>query len=91
MYRVDLEEKARRFETSNSNVSRPEDRSFFFSMFFLYLFFFYSSYIIGALQADPSLPYSLPKLIKLVQMDVDSWTCHREWIVYVWNHSLVAV
>ncbi|KAF8809416.1 ribonuclease H-like protein [Phlegmacium glaucopus] len=43
------------------------------------------SYIIGALQANPSLPYSLPKLIELVQMDTGSWTRHRKWIIYAWN------
>jgi len=45
------------------------------------------SYVIGALQANPSLPYSLPKLIKLVQMDAGSWTRHREWIIHVWNQN----
>jgi hypothetical protein len=89
-------EKARRFETNNSNVSVPEIIDFIQSFLqltclFYFYFYFHSTYIIAALKADPSRPYSLPKLIKLVQMDVESWILHREWIVYVWNQNLVAV
>lgn len=39
------------------------------------------SYIIAALQNDSGLEYKLDKLVELVQMDLDSWSRHREWIV----------
>lgn len=38
------------------------------------------TYIIGALQNDPELEYNLDKLVELVQMDLDSWSRHRNWI-----------
>ena len=39
------------------------------------------SYVIGALQADTSLPYSMPDLIALVQLEIGSWSRYREWIL----------
>lgn len=44
---------------------------------------FYSSYIIGALALQPnsSLPYSLPKLIKLVQ--IDAWVIDYYFFKFV--------
>jgi hypothetical protein len=44
-----------------------------------------SSYVIGALQADASLPFEIWKLRELVQMDGASWVRHREWILNVWS------
>ena len=43
-----------------------------------------SSYVIGALQADSTLPFSMRKLRALVQMDGPSWVRHREWILSAW-------
>ncbi|KIP05639.1 hypothetical protein PHLGIDRAFT_73964 [Phlebiopsis gigantea 11061_1 CR5-6] len=39
------------------------------------------SYVIWALQADASLPYSMPDLIALVQLEIGSWARHRGWIL----------
>ncbi|KAH7925341.1 ribonuclease H-like protein [Leucogyrophana mollusca] len=38
------------------------------------------SYVIGALQADPSLPFNMDKLKDLVRMEASSWQRHRQWI-----------
>ncbi|KAI6145225.1 ribonuclease H-like protein [Pisolithus tinctorius] len=38
------------------------------------------SYVVGALQADASLPFDLRELRELVQMEVGSWQRHRAWI-----------
>ncbi|EPQ51973.1 ribonuclease H-like protein [Gloeophyllum trabeum ATCC 11539] len=38
------------------------------------------SYVIRALQADPTLPYSVPRLKELVQQEASSWQRHRDWI-----------
>ncbi|RDB28236.1 Werner Syndrome-like exonuclease [Hypsizygus marmoreus] len=43
------------------------------------------SYIVGALQADPKLPFEMWKLRELVQSDGASWVRHREWILSVWG------
>lgn len=43
-----------------------------------------SSYVIGALQADSTLPFGMWKLRELVQMDGASWVRHREWILSTW-------
>jgi hypothetical protein len=42
-----------------------------------------SSYIIGALQSDPSLPFDMDRLKALVQMEAGSWRRHRDWILEV--------
>ena len=42
------------------------------------------SYVIGALQADSTLPFEMWKLRGLVQMDGASWVRHREWMLSVW-------
>ncbi|EIN14444.1 ribonuclease H-like protein [Punctularia strigosozonata HHB-11173 SS5] len=39
------------------------------------------SYVIGALQADPRLPFSLERLKTLVQLEASSWARHRDWIM----------
>ncbi|TFK67626.1 hypothetical protein BDN72DRAFT_730012, partial [Pluteus cervinus] len=38
------------------------------------------SYIIGALQHDPSLPFDWDALLELLQMEITSWERHRGWI-----------
>ncbi|KAF5347126.1 hypothetical protein D9756_010943 [Leucocoprinus leucothites] len=38
-------------------------------------------YIIAALQNDSGLEHKLDKLVELVQMDLHSWSRHREWVV----------
>jgi hypothetical protein len=43
-----------------------------------------SSYVVGALQADSTLPFKISKLRELVQMDGASWVRHREWILRAW-------
>jgi hypothetical protein len=44
----------------------------------------YRSYVIGALQCDPQLPFKMSKLRDLVQSDGTSWVRHREWILKTW-------
>jgi hypothetical protein len=39
-----------------------------------------SSYILRALNEDPTLPFSLEDLISLVRLDSASWTYHRDTI-----------
>ncbi|EGO26669.1 hypothetical protein SERLADRAFT_436475 [Serpula lacrymans var. lacrymans S7.9] len=39
------------------------------------------SYVIGALQADTSLPFNMDKLKELVRMESSSWQRHRQWIL----------
>lgn len=39
------------------------------------------SYVIGALQADTTLPYSMAALKDLVQLEAGSWVRHRDWIL----------
>ena len=43
--------------------------------------------MVGALQADPGLPFSMEKLRELVQMDGASWERHRDWILQVWSNG----
>ena len=43
-----------------------------------------SSYIVGALQADSTLPFDMRKLRELVQMNGASWIRHREWVLSAW-------
>ncbi|KZT22911.1 ribonuclease H-like protein, partial [Neolentinus lepideus HHB14362 ss-1] len=38
------------------------------------------SYVIRALQADATLPYSMPRLKELVQLEAGSWQRHKGWI-----------
>ncbi|TDL20638.1 ribonuclease H-like protein [Rickenella mellea] len=38
------------------------------------------SYVVGALQADPLLPFSQDRLTELVQMEASSWVRHREFL-----------
>ncbi|KAH0831103.1 ribonuclease H-like protein [Lanmaoa asiatica] len=38
------------------------------------------SYVIGALQADPRLPFDMDELKALVVMEAGSWQRHRQWI-----------
>ncbi|KAF8624705.1 hypothetical protein AX17_007036 [Amanita inopinata Kibby_2008] len=45
------------------------------------------SYVIGALQADSKLPFSMERLRELVQMDAGSWERHREWILQAWREG----
>ncbi len=40
-----------------------------------------SSYVVRALQADPSLPYDMDRLKVFVQLESGSWARHREWIL----------
>ncbi|TFK67624.1 ribonuclease H-like protein [Pluteus cervinus] len=42
------------------------------------------SYVIKALQDDPSLPFDLDTLRQLVQMEIGSWDMHRNWIMQKW-------
>ncbi|KDQ54182.1 hypothetical protein JAAARDRAFT_38785 [Jaapia argillacea MUCL 33604] len=39
------------------------------------------SYVVRALQADSSLPFSVDGLKSLVQLEAGSWQRHRQWIV----------
>ncbi|RDX45534.1 ribonuclease H-like protein [Lentinus brumalis] len=39
------------------------------------------SYVVRALQADPSLPYDMDRLKVFVQLESGSWARHREWIL----------
>jgi hypothetical protein len=41
------------------------------------------SYVVGALQADPGLPYDRDRLWALVQEEAGSWARHREWLLKV--------
>ena len=36
--------------------------------------------MVRALQADPSLPYSMERLKAFVRLEAGSWVRHREWI-----------
>ncbi|EJF59660.1 ribonuclease H-like protein [Dichomitus squalens LYAD-421 SS1] len=38
------------------------------------------SYVVRALQADPSLPFSMERLKAFVQLEAGSWRRHRDWI-----------
>ncbi|KZT63392.1 ribonuclease H-like protein [Daedalea quercina L-15889] len=38
------------------------------------------SYVVRALQDDPSLPFSMDRLKELVQSEAGSWARHRDWI-----------
>ncbi|KAF8557464.1 ribonuclease H-like protein [Imleria badia] len=38
------------------------------------------SYVVGALQADPRLPFDMAELKALVLMEASSWQRHRQWI-----------
>ncbi|KAF8452421.1 ribonuclease H-like domain-containing protein [Boletus edulis BED1] len=38
------------------------------------------SYVVGALQADPRLPFNVAKLKTLVLMEASSWQRHGQWI-----------
>jgi hypothetical protein len=49
--------------------------------------FTFRSYVIGALQADPTLPFEMKRLRKLVQMESGSWERHRAWILKVGNEE----
>ncbi|KAI0795591.1 ribonuclease H-like domain-containing protein [Abortiporus biennis] len=39
------------------------------------------SYVVKALQTDPSLPYCMTKLKAFVQLEISSWDRHRDWIL----------
>lgn len=39
------------------------------------------SYVVGAIQADTSLPFNMSKLLELVKMEAGSWSRHREWLM----------
>ncbi|KAJ2987767.1 hypothetical protein NUW54_g9330 [Trametes sanguinea] len=39
------------------------------------------SYVVRALQADPTLPFSMARLKEFVQLEAGSWARHREWIL----------
>ncbi|EIW53709.1 ribonuclease H-like protein [Trametes versicolor FP-101664 SS1] len=39
------------------------------------------SYVVRALQADPTLPFSMDRLKAFVQLEAGSWVRHREWIM----------
>ncbi|KAI0752906.1 ribonuclease H-like domain-containing protein [Daedaleopsis nitida] len=39
------------------------------------------SYVVGALQADPRLPFSTDRLKAFVQLEAGSWRRHRDWIL----------
>ncbi|KAF8873464.1 ribonuclease H-like domain-containing protein [Infundibulicybe gibba] len=45
------------------------------------------SYIISALQADEKLPFEMPRLLELVQMDLGSWSRHRQWLLRKWTRA----
>ena len=40
-----------------------------------------SSYVVGALQADPNLPFSMERLKAFVQLEAGSWRRHKDWIL----------
>ncbi|KAG2366412.1 hypothetical protein BDR07DRAFT_1396459 [Suillus spraguei] len=39
------------------------------------------SYVVGAIQADTSLPFDMSKLLELVKMEAGSWSRHRAWLM----------
>ncbi|KAG2133162.1 hypothetical protein BD769DRAFT_1572944 [Suillus cothurnatus] len=39
------------------------------------------SYVVGAIQADTSLPFDMSKLLELVKMEAGSWSRHRTWLM----------
>ncbi|KAJ8587128.1 ribonuclease H-like protein [Rhizopogon salebrosus TDB-379] len=39
------------------------------------------SYVVGAIQADTSLPFDMSKLLDLVRMEAGSWQRHQTWLV----------
>ncbi|OJA16521.1 hypothetical protein AZE42_00655 [Rhizopogon vesiculosus] len=39
------------------------------------------SYVVGAIQADTSLPFDMGKLLDLVRMEAASWQRHRAWLI----------
>ena len=39
------------------------------------------SYVVRALQADASLPFSMERLKAFVQLEAGSWRRHRDWIL----------
>ncbi|KAI0633974.1 ribonuclease H-like domain-containing protein [Trametes polyzona] len=39
------------------------------------------SYVVRALQADPTLPFSMDRLKELVQLEAGSWMRHKDWIL----------
>jgi hypothetical protein len=39
------------------------------------------SYVVGAIQADTSLPFDMSKLLELVKMEAGSWSRHRAWLI----------
>ncbi|KAI0694545.1 ribonuclease H-like domain-containing protein [Cytidiella melzeri] len=39
------------------------------------------SYVVGALQAEPTLPFSMSRLKTLAQQEARSWARHRKWIL----------
>ncbi|KAG0699052.1 hypothetical protein DFH29DRAFT_938237 [Suillus ampliporus] len=39
------------------------------------------SYVVGAIQADVSLPFDMSKLLELVKMEAGSWQRHRAWLM----------
>ncbi|KAG2057951.1 ribonuclease H-like protein [Suillus hirtellus] len=39
------------------------------------------SYVVGAIQADTSLPFNMSKLLELVKMEAGSWSRHRAWLM----------
>ncbi|PIL29338.1 hypothetical protein GSI_09389 [Ganoderma sinense ZZ0214-1] len=39
------------------------------------------SYVVRALQADPTLPFSMERLKAFVQLEAGSWRRHRDWIL----------
>ncbi|KAG2159454.1 uncharacterized protein EDB93DRAFT_1115831 [Suillus bovinus] len=39
------------------------------------------SYVVGAIQADTSLPFDMNKLLELVKMEAGSWSRHRAWLM----------
>ncbi|KAG1752071.1 ribonuclease H-like protein [Suillus lakei] len=39
------------------------------------------SYVVGAIQADTSLPFDMSKLLELVKMEAGSWQRHRAWVM----------
>ncbi|KAI0768322.1 ribonuclease H-like domain-containing protein [Trametes elegans] len=45
------------------------------------------SYVVRALQADPTLPYSMVRLKALVQEEAGSWQRHKGWILQVDGHA----
>ncbi|TCD69748.1 hypothetical protein EIP91_006284 [Steccherinum ochraceum] len=39
------------------------------------------TYVVWALQADATLPFSMPRLKEFVQLEAGSWRRHRDWII----------